>query len=62
MKYVVSADLYIPVLVQVDAKNEDEAELKVMEMDRKYLLYIANAENDAIGINIDGISLDEQNS
>jgi len=56
-KFNVSCDLLVPVLLEIEAKDEDEAELKVLEMRRSELLKLANTEDQAIGISIDGVSV-----
>jgi hypothetical protein len=50
-KYTVSADLIVPVLLEIEAESEDEALDKLHEMSRQELLGLAD--KDAIGI-IDG--------
>ena len=55
-KFVVSADLIIPVMIELEAASEDDAEIAALEMRRSVLIQFANTDDSAIGINIDGIS------
>lgn len=49
-RYNVSVDLLVPVLLEVEADNEDAALDKVFDMPKRELLKLANTENDSIGI------------
>ncbi len=58
-KFNVSADLLVPVVVEVEADTEDEALEKFDSMSKRELLRLANTEEDAIGINFDDLSVSE---
>jgi hypothetical protein len=50
MRYNVSADLLIPVLVEIEADSEEDAIDKLHEMDRGELFKLANTEPSGIDI------------
>ncbi len=58
-KYIVSGDLLVPFLVEVEAASEDEAELRVEAMNRHYLLARANTEEAGMAVSVDGVTQDE---
>lgn len=55
-RWTVSADLIVPVLIEVEAVNEDYAAMIVEGMNRRTLLALANTEHDAIAVNVDGVT------
>lgn len=57
MRYVVSYDVTLPGLIEVEASSEDEAELIVSSMDPSRLLEQVNSDRDGIIVSIDGVSL-----
>lgn len=59
-KFNVSCDLLVPVLVEIEAENEEAAELQVLEMSKRRLLQLANTEEDAIGVLEDSLTVDQQ--
>lgn len=46
----VSVDLLVPVLLEIEAANEEEAEEKLYEKTKKELLALANTEEASIGL------------
>ena len=49
-KFNVSADLLVPVLVEIEAEDEIEAEEKFYEMPKVELLRLANSEESSLDI------------
>lgn len=49
-KYTVSCDIVLPVVLEIEADNEEAALDKLHEMDRAELLRLANTEASGIGI------------
>lgn len=50
MRFNVSCDLLVPVLVSIEAESWENAEEKLYDLKKNYLLSYANKEEDAIGI------------
>lgn len=48
--YNVSVDLLVPVLLEIEAANEEEAEAKLYEKTKKELLQLANTEEGSVGL------------
>lgn len=60
MRYTVSLDLTLPVLIEVEAKSEEDAEDVAQSTPIKMLIALANTERDAVLINVDGVSPHEE--
>lgn len=52
-KFTTTVDLLVPVLLEIEAADEDAALLKLHEMPKRELLRLANTEEASIGI-LDG--------
>lgn len=57
-KFTVSCDLLVPVLLEIEADDEDHAIDRLHEMSRRNLLALANTEESALGI-VDGSETSE---
>lgn len=48
--YNVSVDLLVPVLLEIEAESEEDAETKLYARKKKELLTLANTEEESIGL------------